>query len=454
MQDQMAVTPTMFSELTTTNSLPSFLYTDTSLTSFYHNVTDNQHVDLPTGKNGSHVQPSNTTNDLEEPCRLYLCRGGTGYLANLCVKTYPYIVPQINADDILSQQISSAARVILILLFTIIIIITVIGNLLVIITFIVNKNMKSVTNIFILSLAISDLFVIVICAPINMSTAINMFWTLSSFACKVVPFLITFVVACSSLTLCCIAFDRYYAIVHPLKLKLLQTPTRALILQSIVWVISGVASIPYSLFFDKVQHAACLVADEESKYLCAMVGHENLRAAYETWVTPIILFLGPFLIMSGLYAVICHKLWIQRPIGARITQVTYDGRLRLKKKAIKMLITVVIIFVICWTPILCFNGIARKYNLKITRETLNWRAFLQCLALSSCCWNPIVYAFMNERFRKAFTNVLVCWRKKRVYPMSKGNNGLRTSTESRKTSMLAEKPDTASGTRQTSETKC
>ena len=444
----MAMTPAVFSALTTANSLTSFLYTYTSLTSFYHdNVTDKQPVHLPVGKIGSNVYPSNITNfpvritgNLDGLCKRHLCRSGTGHLANLCVKTYPYIVQQINDDDVLSQQISSAARVILILLFTIIIIITVIGNLLVIITFIVNKNMRSVTNIFILSLAISDLFVIVICAPINMSTAINVFWTFSSFACKVVPFLITFVVACSSLTLCCIALDRYFAIVHPL----LQTPTRAFILKILVWVISGVASIPYSLFFDKVEHAACPVA-EERKYLCMMVGHENLRAAYETWVTPIILFLGPFLIMSGLYAVICLKLWKQRPLGATgITQETYDGSLRLKKKAIKMLITVVIIFFLCWTPILCFNGIARKYDLKITRENLNWRAFLQCLALSSCCWNPIVYAFMDERFRKAFTALLICWRKKRVYPVPKGNNGLRTSTESRKTPMIAAKPDTAS----------
>ena len=445
----MEETSLAFSDLTT--EYHSSVHNTTSSVSFFNNVTENENILFSTSTTDGAVLPP----DLSGPCRLALCQGNKGPVAMLCIKHYPNIVEEIKEDEILSQQISSAARAILILLFTIIIIVSFIGNLLVIVTFVGNKTMRSVTNIFILSLAISDLFVIVIVAPINMSTAINKFWTLSSFACKIVPFMITFAVACSSLTLCCIAFDRYYAIVHPLKLKLLQTPTRAFILQGVVWAISGVASIPYCVFFDKIDHAACLVADEESKYLCRMNGHESLRVAYETWVTPFILFLGPFLIMSGLYAVICHKLWIQRPVGARTNQVTYDGRLRLKKKAIKMLITVVLIFILCWTPILCFNGIARKYDINISSESLSWKSFLQCLALSSCCWNPIVYAFMNERFRKAFTNVLVCWRKKRVYPVSKGNNGLRTSTESRKTSMLAEKPpNTASGTRQTSETKC
>ena len=446
----MEETSFSFAELTTEISYPSSMQTTSRWINVLNNVTLNYRKRLSTT-----AASGSLPDDLSGPCRLAFCTGQTeGVLARYCRIKYPNIVEEIEVDEILSQQISDTARVILILLFTIIIIVSVIGNLLVIVTFIVNQNMRSVTNIFILSLAISDLFVILVTAPINMSTAINKFWTMSSFACKLVPFLITFNVACSTLTLCCIAFDRYYAIVHPLKLKLLQTPTRAFILQIIVWTISGVASIPYCLFFDKIDHAACLVADEEHKYLCKMTSHESLRVAYETWVTPIILYLGPFLIMSGLYAVICHKLWIQRPVGARTNHVTYDGRLRLKKKAIKMLITVVIIFALCWTPILCFNGIARKYDLQITSENLSWKSFLQCLALSSCCWNPIVYAFMNERFRKAFTNVLVCWRWKRVYPVSKGNNRLRSSTETRKTSTLAEKQGTASGTRQTSETKC
>lgn len=445
-------------ELTTEES--TFL-TSTMLETLSNNITDiNPGLSSADIFNHTNIREESSfqcaTGPLKEClqliCRLQLCIGEPGHLTDLCSNKFPLIASEIKIDTILSEPISPAARVILILLFSLIIIVSVIGNLLVIITFIVNIHMRSVTNIFILSLAISDLLVIVICAPINMSTAINTFWTFSSFACKLMPFLITFVVACSSLTLCCIAFDRYYAIVHPLKLKFLQTPTRASILQIIVWVISGAASIPYCFFFDKVDHAACKDDDEESKYLCKMVGHEDLRAAYETWITPFILFLGPFLFMSGMYAVICHKLWIQRPIGAG-TQVGYDGRLRLKKKAIKMLITVVILFVLGWSPILCFNGIARKYELKVTRETLSWRALLQCLALGSCCWNPIVYAFMNERFRKAFTTLLVCWRK-RVYPLSKGTNALRMSLDSRKTTTQLEKPGDASGTRQTSDTKC
>lgn len=387
--------------------------------------------------------------ELDDLCRLQFCTGIQTYVTEFCAEKFPAILAEVRWDAILSEPVSYASRVILTMLFSIIIFVAVIGNILVMLTFIVNKHMRSVTNVFILSLAISDLLVIVVIAPMNMATVLNTFWISSSFACNLLPFLMTFVVACSSLTLCCIAFDRYYAIVHPLRLKFLQTATRACFLQCIVWVVSIWVSVPCSFFYDLVDQAACKVNDEESKMLCLAVGHEDLVAAYDTWVRPILLLLVPFLFMFGMYAVICHKLWIQRPIGARIS---YEGRLRLKKKAIKMLITVVMMFVFCWSPILCFNGVAMKYDLKITHETITLRAYLQCLGLSSCCWNPIVYAFMNERFRKAFTTLLIC-RKKNVYPILKGKNDPpMLSTGSRKTTTQLEMP--GPGTRETSETKC
>ena len=425
----------------TVNETLKFTMTTDSLTSLTNNVTKwTKNVTGPTDINAS---------VLRRICRLQLCNGAQTHFAALCAESFKDILDEIDQDAILSHQVPNASRVILTILFSFIIIISVIGNLLVIITFVVNKHMRSVTNIFILSLAISDLLVILTCTPVYIATTITTFWTIGSFACKLLPFITVFVVSCSSLTLCCIAFDRYYAIIHPLKLKFLQTPVRATILQSIVWVISAATSIPYSFFFEIVDMAACKINDEESKLFCMAHGHDEIMAAYETVVIPIVLLLGPFLFMSVMYAVICHKLWIQRPIGAR-TQQTYDGRLRLKKKAIKMLITVVILFVLCWSPILSFNAIANKYNVQVTTETVSLRAYLQCLGLSSCCWNPIVYAFMNENFRKAFATLFVC-KKKRVHPVLKGNT-CRMSTESRKTTTNLEMAGFVAESRQTSET--
>ena len=424
---------------------------NTSLNGTTESLFTWQTTDSLTNAPGSDTGEDNKY-DLYTICRLQLCRGTQNHLTEYCTKTFQDIVDEIHQDQTLSQHVSTASRVMLTILFSLIVVVSVVGNILVITTFIVNKHMRSVTNIFILSLAISDLLVILTCTPVYIATTISTFWTIGAFACKLLPFVNVFVVGCSSLTLCCIAFDRYYAIIHPLKLKFVQTPVRATILQSIVWIISAATSIPYSFFFDTVDKAACKVNDEESKIFCMALGHDRLMSAYETIVIPVVLLLGPFLFMSAMYAAICHKLWIQRPIGAR-PQIGFDGRLRLKKKAIKMLITVVILFVLCWSPILSFNAIANKYSVKVTTDAVSLRAYLQCLGLSSCCWNPIVYAFMNENFRKAFGTLLICWRK-RVYPVSKGKVlRLSRSTFTRKTTSNCDTPDFVRGSRQTTETK-
>ena len=48
------------------------------------------------------------------------------------------------------------------------------------------------------------------------------FWEFGRTVCKLGPFTTQLSVTASSLTLCCIAFDRYVAVVHPLQLSTMQ----------------------------------------------------------------------------------------------------------------------------------------------------------------------------------------------------------------------------------------
>ena len=85
--------------------------------------------------------------------------------------------------------------------------------------------------------------------------------------------------------------------------------------------------------------------------------------------------------------------------------------LRNKKRVIKMLFVVVIEFFICWTPLYVINTIA-LFDTKIVYQNLGYKAigFLQLLAYSSSCCNPITYCFMSLGFRKAFLNLFRCCR--------------------------------------------
>lgn len=76
-----------------------------------------------------------------------------------------------------------------------------------------------------------------------------------------------------------------------------------------------------------------------------------------------------------------------------------------------MLFAVVLEFFICWTPLYVINTIV-LFDASIIYTKLGYTAisFLQLLAYTSSCCNPITYCFMNYAFRKSFVNSFRCWR--------------------------------------------
>lgn len=76
-----------------------------------------------------------------------------------------------------------------------------------------------------------------------------------------------------------------------------------------------------------------------------------------------------------------------------------------------MLFVVVLEFFICWTPLYIINTTA-LFDPKVIYQHLGYTgiSFLQLLAYSSSCCNPITYCFMSHNFRKAFVNLFRCLR--------------------------------------------
>lgn len=72
----------------------------------------------------------------------------------------------------------------------------------------------------------------------------------------------------------------------------------------------------------------------------------------------------------------------------------------------RMLIAMVTIFGVSWLPLTVINLINDVYI-----PTGNWRYYTLCffmvhsLAMSSTCYNPFLYAWLNDNFRKEFKQV-------------------------------------------------
>lgn len=77
----------------------------------------------------------------------------------------------------------------------------------------------------------------------------------------------------------------------------------------------------------------------------------------------------------------------------------------------RMLIAMVTIFGVSWLPLTAINLLNDFYL-----QTATWKHYYlfffsaHAVAMSSTCYNPFLYAWLNENFRKEFKQVLPCWR--------------------------------------------
>lgn len=316
-------------------------------------------------------------------------------------------------------DLSKPLQYVLVTLYVLIIAVSITGNSLVLLTFIFNRHMRSTTNIFIVSLAGSDILLSISTVPFDIGQIISQHWKFGRFACKIVPFMTTFSVGCSSLTLCCIALDRFYAIVFPFKLQVFQTRFKMTLILSAVWVLSALSGIPQAKSYKLVEFSPVC---GETIQKCLYPKNETPQQQFlRLWLSFGILFVFPLMVMGILYGIIIQRLWGKNTIIPTSNANKSDSvRLRQKKRAIKMLVTVISLFVICWSPLQMFNIITEKNQTKNSVEVHIIKVCLQCLAMSSGCYNPIVYAFMNEKFRKSFAIFLLCRKRHiRIHPLTK-----------------------------------
>ncbi|CAN8012783.1 unnamed protein product, partial [Ixodes pacificus] len=76
-----------------------------------------------------------------------------------------------------------------ILLYAIIFVCAVVGNSLVILTLVQKRRMRTVTNVFLLNLAVSDLLLGVFCMPVTLVGSVLRNFVLGGFMCKLIPYL-------------------------------------------------------------------------------------------------------------------------------------------------------------------------------------------------------------------------------------------------------------------------
>ncbi|XP_055681896.1 tachykinin-like peptides receptor 86C [Lutzomyia longipalpis] len=121
----------------------------------------------------------------------------------------------------------------------------------------------------------------------------------------------------------------------------------------------------------------------------------------------------PMLIMIVCYSLMGKELWGSRSIGEH-TERQLES-MKSKKKVVRMFIIIVTIFAICWLPYHLFFVYA-YHNNQVTSTSYVQQMYLAFywLAMSNAMVNPLIYYWMNGRFRVYFQEI-ICYCCLRVW---------------------------------------
>ncbi|XP_076441094.1 cholecystokinin receptor-like [Babylonia areolata] len=331
-----------------------------------------------------------------------------------------------------------------------------VGNILVVVSVARYRRMHNVTNIFLLSLASADLLLVCICVPVKFTGFITFTWRLGEVMCKGVHYLQNVSIICSVLNLTGLSLERYYAILHPMRARYTCTVKLARRTVLVIWALSLIMAVPILVGQEHI-----MVGERKKGYWCMeqWAGPE-LHQLYQLYML-LVVYLLPLTFMTANYVSICRRLWqvryqrasiraehshmvrpepsqqslmpflsptttgsaagdacASRELRQMVRQLQKGARCKrsplsedaTRKQVVKMLVAVVVLFAVCWGPILINNvlvafGVLEQLHhgwLKPMRQVFWLMAYL------NSSLNPIVYGFMSKNFRDSFRNTV--WR--------------------------------------------
>lgn len=248
----------------------------------------------------------------------------------------------------------------------------------------------SLTDTFLLHLAISDLLLALTLPLFAVQWADQ--WVFGLAVCKISGALFSLNRYSGILFLACISFDRYLAIVHAVNSGWKRNTCHAQIACALIWVMClGLSGV--DITFKQVEKVGSF--SQQQRPMCVTwFTEKSLQWQVGMQLVNIVLgFILPLLVMLYCYIQIFRSLC--------------NATRRQKRKSLRLIISLVSVFVLCWAPYNCFQLADSLQKLGVVSggcefvRTVDVGTLItESVGLSHCALNPLLYGFVGVKFRR------------------------------------------------------
>ncbi|XP_038045238.1 G-protein coupled receptor 54-like [Patiria miniata] len=310
-------------------------------------------------------------------------------------------------------------------LWSLIIGVGVITNCLVVYVVLFQMKMSTVTNYYIVNLALTDITFLLFCVPFTTLT-FTLYGFLTEGICRFMVYVQQASVHATCMTLTVMSADRYFAIVYPIKSMRYRTRRLSLVLNLGVWILSYIMAAPAAIFVGVRSHWYYV----DYKYSCVETFDTHAtKSVYYTYVF-VTTYILPLVIICACYSLLLHAMWTKQLTAN--TSFRARKNLQQKKRTTRMLLVVVFLFFLFWLPTHVFNcwdryvpgGVPYHIN-----AVYYLRIIAYSLAYSNSCVNPFVYAFMGNNFRASFRKAFPCCFRRQIGARNSTRRLQRRGTE-------------------------
>ncbi|XP_071843634.1 adenosine receptor A2a-like [Apostichopus japonicus] len=295
-----------------------------------------------------------------------------------------------------SLRVSITGSITYVAVYIPIILMCVLGNALVLTTFIRFKKVRNVNNYYIFALSIADFLTGLVAVPLTISNRLIISETTCHANSRSYLFLPAYVLcAISMCLLLAITVDRYMAISRPLRYHAMMTRQKTIKI-IIFWFAFGFCfgTLPVWSFGSDPYQWVCGLEQYDAPIL-------TVHALVGSFLIPTWLLLLIIAYVRIFYIAYLRKDSVSNNRSQRAKSVQWKMRMRTTITSAIVLGT----FTIFWLP-QSFKNVFEIYLATDLKSLLAVQTFCEMLTFISSFMNPIIYGWRNHQFRTAYKQIL------------------------------------------------